>query len=66
MAVLDRCEREASAAMREEPEFRRLFDGMRGSLGQMPGAVTARDGALLYRLLGEQRSFEQLLSFRFG
>ena len=66
MAVLDRCEREASAAMRQEPEFRRLFDGMRGSLGQMPGAVTARDGALLYRLLGEQRSFEQLLSFRFG
>jgi hypothetical protein len=32
----------------------------------MPGTVTTRDGSLLYRLLGEQRSFEQLLSFRFG
>ena len=66
MAVLDRCEREASADMRQEPEFRRLFDGMRASLRQMPGAVTTRDGLLLVRLLGEQRSFEQLLSFRFG
>ena len=34
--------------------------------GRCPSAVTARDGALLYRLLSEQRSFEQLLSFRFG
>jgi hypothetical protein len=65
-AVLARCEREATDDMRQEPEFRRLFDGMRASLRQMPGAVAARDGALLSRLLGEQRSIEQLLSFRFG
>jgi hypothetical protein len=66
VAVLDRCEREAAEDMQKEPEFRRLFDGMRASLRQMPGAVSARNGALLHRLLIEQRSFEQLLSFRFG
>lgn len=66
IAALDRCETEAADNMRKEPEFRRLFDGMRASLRQMPDAVRARDGALLHRLLIEQRSFEQLLSFRFG
>lgn len=64
--VLDRCEREAPASLRDEQEFRRLFDGMRESLKQMPHAVRTRDGALLHRLLIEQRSFEQLLAFRFG
>ena len=66
IAALDRCEREAPEATREGPEFRRLLDGMRASLRQLPEAVAAHNGALLYRLLIEQRSFEQLLSFRFG
>ncbi|MBX9841598.1 MAG: hypothetical protein K2Z80_07315 [Xanthobacteraceae bacterium] len=66
LAALDRCESEAAEDMRREPEFRRLFDGMRASLQQVPAAVRARDGAWLYRLLIEQRSFEQLLAFRFG
>jgi hypothetical protein len=64
--TLDRCEREAGEALRSEAEFRRLFDGMRSSLRQMPEAVAAQDGALLHRLLIEQRSFEELLLFRFG
>jgi hypothetical protein len=66
MAALDRCDREAAEDVRREPEFRRLFDGMRASLQQVPDAVAARDGAMLHRLLIEQRSFEQLLAFRFG
>lgn len=66
IAALDRCDREAPDALRREPEFRRLFDGMLASLRQMPEAVRARDGAQLHRLLIEQRSFERLLSFRFG
>ena len=66
LSALDRCEREAPEATRQGQEFRRLFDGMRASLRQLPEAVAVRDGALLYRLLIEQRSFEQLLSFRFG
>jgi hypothetical protein len=39
---------------------------MLASLRQMPEAVRTRDGAQLHRLLIEQRSFERLLSFRFG
>jgi hypothetical protein len=66
VAALDRCEKEAADGLRREPEFRRLFDGMRASLKQMPEAVRTRDGALLHRLLIEQKSFEQLLAFRFG
>ena len=66
IVALDRCEREAPGEMRREPEFRRLFDGMRASLQQVPDAVRARDNAVLHRLLIEQRSFERLLSFRFG
>ena len=66
LATLDRCDREAVERQRQTPEFRRLFDGMTASLRQIPDAVAARDGALLHRLLIEQRSFEQMLSFRFG
>jgi hypothetical protein len=66
VAALDRCDVEAAPELRGEPEFRRLFDGMRASLRQIPDAVGARDDALLHRLLIEQRSFEQLLRFRFG
>jgi len=39
---------------------------MLASLRQIPAAVKARDRAYLHRLLIEQRSFERLLSFRFG
>lgn len=66
VAALDRCEEEASDNLRREAEFRRLFDGMRASLAQIPAAITLRDEGLLHRLLIEQRSFEELLLFRFG
>jgi hypothetical protein len=66
IAALESCNREATEAVRREPEFRRLVDGMLISLRQMPDAVRARDGAYMHRLLIEQRSFERLLSFRFG
>jgi hypothetical protein len=65
-ATVSRCDGEAGEGLRGEPEFRRLIDGMLGSLRQLPDAIAARDGALLHRLLIEQRSFEQLLEFRFG
>jgi len=66
VAALDRCNREAPADVRREPEFRRLLDGMLGSVRQIPEAVGTRDAARLHRLLIEQRSFERLLAFRFG
>ena len=64
--ALQRCEAEAAAALRREPEFRRLIDGMLNSLRQVPDAARRRDNALLHRLLIEQRSFERLLAFRYG
>lgn len=65
-AAFARCESEAPAAVRADPDFRRLIDGARASLGKAPQAATASDGDLLHRLLIELRSFEQLLLFRFG
>jgi hypothetical protein len=61
-----RCDEEATSQTRTHPEFRRLIDGMLNSLRQTPEALLQRDGNYLHRLLIEQRSFEQLLAFRFG
>lgn len=65
-AALARCDAEAPAPIRSAPEFRRLIDGARESLGQTPDAARRRDRALLLRYLIELRSFEQLLLFRYG
>lgn len=61
-----RCNEEADATTRANVEFRRLIDGMINSLAQVPEALLRRDAAYLHRLLIEQRSFERLLSMRFG
>jgi hypothetical protein len=63
---LRQCETLATEATRADPEFRRLVDGAQASLAQVPKAVATRDGDLLYRLLIELRSFDNLLAFRFG
>jgi hypothetical protein len=65
-SALARCDGEAGEKLRTDAEFRRLIDGMSASLRQVPQAVQRRDGAYLHRLLIEQRSFERLLSFRYG
>lgn len=64
--ALARCDAEASASTKADPDFRRLIDGARASLARVPAAADAADGDLLHRLLIELRSFEQLLLFRFG
>jgi hypothetical protein len=61
-----RCDSEAPQKIRDDPEFRRLIEGMIFSLNQMPNAVQRKDGGALHRLLIEQRAFERLLAFRFG
>ncbi len=61
-----RCDGEAAASRKSDPSFRRLIDGMLGSLRQMRDAIAQNDSGYLHRLLIEQRSFERLLSFRFG
>lgn len=65
-AVLTRCDGMAPAAVRTDPEFRRLVDGALASLALVPKAVETRDGDLLFRVLIELRSFDHLLAFRFG
>ena len=64
--VLARCDHEAPARVRDDPEFSRLVEGMAASLRQVPQAIGNRDGAYLHRLLIEQRSFERLLAFHYG
>jgi hypothetical protein len=63
---IERCDGMAGADIRSAPEFRRLIDGARNSLAQIPNAIAERDGNLLHRLLIELRSFDNLLAFRYG
>lgn len=65
-AVLDRCDGMADEAVRKAPEFRRLVDGARASLTFIPKAVADYDTGLLHRVLIELRSFDNLLTFRYG
>jgi hypothetical protein len=62
---LARCDAMA-AAVRDNPEFRRLIDGAKAGLALVPKAINSRDGDLLHRILIELRSFDNLLAFRFG
>jgi hypothetical protein len=64
--ILKRCDGIANAAVRNNPEFRRLVDGARASLEFIPKAIASRDADLLHRVLIELRSFDNLLAFRFG
>jgi hypothetical protein len=65
-AAYAKCDGEAPAAIKADPDFRRLIDGARASLARVPAAAAASDQELLHRLLIELRSFEQLLLFRYG
>jgi hypothetical protein len=65
-SVLDRCDGMADKTVRQDPEFRRLIDGAKSSLTLIPKAIATRDSNLLHRVLIELRSFDNLLSFRFG
>ncbi len=64
--ALARCDAMAPPPVKADPEFRRLIDGARASLAQMPQATVTHDADLLHRLLIELRAFDNLLAFRFG
>lgn len=64
--ALRRCDDEAPESVRGAEAFRRLIDGARASLKQVPDIASRRDADALHRYLIELRSFEQLLLFRFG
>ena len=63
---LSRCNDLADAKIGAAPEFRRLIEGAKNSLSQIPTAISRRDPDLLHRLLIELRSFDNLLAFRYG
>ena len=64
--ALATCAARAPDDIRGNPEFARLIDGFLASLRLVPDALAKQDRDYLHRLLIEQRSFERLLSFRFG
>ncbi|HVZ54192.1 MAG TPA: hypothetical protein VG986_19660 [Pseudolabrys sp.] len=61
-----RCDGMASQAVRKDADFRRLVDGVKASLTNIPKAIAERDTGLLHRVLIELRAFDNLLAFRFG
>src|SRR5262249_14032350 len=65
-AVLKRCDGLAPEPVRANPEFRRLVDGIAASLAYVPKAIAGHDRDLLYRVIIELRSFDNLLAFRYG
>lgn len=64
--VVARCDGMASEAVRKDADFRRLVDGVKASLTNIPKAIAERDPGLLHRVLIELRAFDNLLAFRFG
>lgn len=64
--VLNRCDGMADKTIKASPEFRRLIDGAQASLALVPKAIATGDTDLLHRVLIELRSFDNLLSFRYG
>lgn len=61
-----RCAAMAPEGLKSQPEFRRLIDGVAASLARVPNVIAARDGDLLRRLVAELRSFDDLLTLRYG
>ena len=64
--LFEKCAEHAPAAVAQDPEFRRLIQGGRESFAKLWRALEAGD-ARLYRIsVGELRSYERILFFRFG
>jgi hypothetical protein len=64
--ALTRCDAMAPASVRADGQFRWLIGGALASLAFIPKAIETRDSDLLHRVLGELRSFDDLLAFRYG
>jgi hypothetical protein len=63
---LSRCDHMAAEPVKSSAEFRRLIDGAQQSLTLISKAIATRDADLFHRIVIELRSFDNLLSFRFG
>ncbi len=64
--LFEKCDARAPAAVRDDPEFRRLITGARDSMGKLWTSLKTND-MRLYRIgIGELRSYERILFLRFG
>lgn len=63
---LQRCDAMAPGQIRADPQFRRLLDGAFAGLDLVQGAINTRDTDLLTRILNELRSFDTMLTLRYG
>jgi hypothetical protein len=63
---LTRCDAMAPGHVRSDPQFRRLIDGAFAGLDLVQKAINARDLEMLGRILTELRSFDSMLTLRFG
>jgi hypothetical protein len=61
-----RCEAMAGPALREDPEFRRLFDTFHDGMPPLREAVLDQDGQRVISVLRELRSAQMLIYLRFG
>ncbi len=64
--LFEKCDARAPAAIRDDPEFRRLITGARDSMAKLRTSLQTGD-LRLYRIgIGELRSYERILFLRFG
>ncbi|MDH3594080.1 MAG: hypothetical protein OEU09_06530 [Rhodospirillales bacterium] len=64
--LLQRCQEEAPAALRNDPDFVRFLDSAAEGMERLWQAIEGRDEQLLINTLRELRSFERLFFLRFG
>lgn len=64
--LFEKCDRLAPPAIAEDPEFRRQVDGAKESMDKLWQALRSGDVRLFRIGIGEARSYERILFFRFG
>jgi len=63
---LTRCEGMTPGQVRADPQFSRLIEGAYAGLDLVQKAINTRDIDMLTRILNELRSFDNMLTSRFG
>ena len=65
-ALFERCRKEATPEIADDPEFKRLISGAAESMGRLLESLNTKS-MRLYRIgIGELRSYERIMYLRFG